>query len=344
MQGLPVRAPGPSGPCRTHAASVPASRQHQPAALRAWQQQALVAMGAWSEGPFLVSAAPGAGKTRPRSSSPARLLRDRVVQRVAVVCPTTPLTRQWAAAAARMGVHLAPDAAALRPPRDFQGVSVTYARVAAVAERWARQCSAGTLVIADEAHHLGEELAWGTGFAKAFGPAARWLLLSGTPFRSDAVADPGRALRRRRRGARRHLHLRRRGPRGHLPPGDVHPVRRRAAVAQRRRRRRGLVRRRPHRARGEPPLPDRDLGRPARRPAADPRRRPRASSRRSAPAGHRDAGGLVVAADTAHARAIAAILKGVTGRSPTVVLHTDAQARRRSSRRSRARPNAGSSR
>ena len=42
--------------------------------------------------------------------------------------------------------------------------------------------------------------------------------------------------------------------------------------------------------------------------------------------GHRDAGGLVVAADTTHARAIAAILKGVTGRSPTVVLHTDAKA------------------
>jgi len=42
--------------------------------------------------------------------------------------------------------------------------------------------------------------------------------------------------------------------------------------------------------------------------------------------GHRDAGGLVVAADSAHARAIAAILKAVTGRAPTVVLHTDAKA------------------
>src|SRR5204863_79630 len=47
------------------------------------------------------------------------------------------------------------------------------------------------LVIADEAHHLGEDLAWGTGFARAFGEAARWLLLSGTPFRSDAAPIPG---------------------------------------------------------------------------------------------------------------------------------------------------------
>jgi hypothetical protein len=50
------------------------------------------------------------------------------VRRVAVVCPTTPLTRQWARAAARLGVHLAPDASELRPPRDFHGVAVTYAR------------------------------------------------------------------------------------------------------------------------------------------------------------------------------------------------------------------------
>ena len=32
-----------------------------------------------------------------------------------VVCPTTPLTRQWALAAGRLGLHLAPDAAELRP-------------------------------------------------------------------------------------------------------------------------------------------------------------------------------------------------------------------------------------
>src|SRR3954447_18277291 len=168
-----------------------AARSIPSAALRAWQERALVAMGSWSSGPFLVAAAPGAGKTRPALELARALLRERAVQRVAVVCPTTPLTRQWAGAAVRLGVHLVPDAAALRPPRDFQGVAVTYARVASVAERWSRQCSPGTLVIADEAHHLGEDLAWGTGFGQAFGTAARWLLLSGTPFRSDAAPIPG---------------------------------------------------------------------------------------------------------------------------------------------------------
>ena len=47
------------------------------------------------------------------------------------------------------------------------------------------------LVIADEAHHLGEDLAWGEAFSRAFGGCARWLLLSGTPFRSDTTPIPG---------------------------------------------------------------------------------------------------------------------------------------------------------
>jgi hypothetical protein len=42
--------------------------------------------------------------------------------------------------------------------------------------------------------------------------------------------------------------------------------------------------------------------------------------------GHRDAGGLVVAADGEHARRVAGALKEVTGRSPVVVLHTEARA------------------
>ena len=157
-----------------------------------WQQRALAAMAHWTDGPFLLSAAPGRGQDRARrSSSPARCCAARSSARVAVVCPTTPLTRQWAAAAARLGLQLAPDAREPAPAADFDGVAVTYARVAQSAARWAPQCSPGTLVIADEAHHLGDDLAWGTGFERAFGAAARWLLLSGTPFRSDATPIPG---------------------------------------------------------------------------------------------------------------------------------------------------------
>ena len=82
--------------------------------LRAWQEAALERMSAWHEGPFLLSAAPGAGKTIPSLVYARGLLRAGIVDRVHVVCPTTPLTRQWAEAAGRLGVQLAPDSDELR--------------------------------------------------------------------------------------------------------------------------------------------------------------------------------------------------------------------------------------
>src|ERR1700741_1578189 len=132
--------------------------------LRAWQRQALDRLAGWDGGPFLVSAAPGAGKTRPALELAAELLRRREAGRVVVRCPTTPLTRQWALAAAAAGVQLAPDAKGAKPRRGFHGVAVTYARVASAPAAWAAQVTPETLVIVDEAHHLGEELAWGSGF------------------------------------------------------------------------------------------------------------------------------------------------------------------------------------
>ena len=45
--------------------------------LRAWQKAALERMSAWQEGPFLLSAAPGAGKTIPSLVYARGLLRRR---------------------------------------------------------------------------------------------------------------------------------------------------------------------------------------------------------------------------------------------------------------------------
>ena len=74
--------------------------------LRAWQTAALAQLSSWREGPFLLSAAPGAGKTIPSLVYARGLLRAGIVKRVHVVCPTTPLTRQWAEAAGRLGCLL----------------------------------------------------------------------------------------------------------------------------------------------------------------------------------------------------------------------------------------------
>jgi superfamily II DNA or RNA helicase len=282
-------------------------------------------MRAWSDGPFLLAAAPGAGKTRPALHYAREGLKSGAVRRVAVVCPTAPLTRQWARAAARMGVHLVPDAAELRPPRDFSGVAVTYARVAGVAERWARQCGGATLVIADEAHHLGDELAWGEGFAHAFGAATRWLLLSGTPFRSDECPIPG--VRYDHGVAAPDVSY---GYADAVRDGICRPV---TFVPYD-----GVLQWRSGEELIESSFADavtaREAGRRYRTAISLeledglPRILAAAHERleQVRAGGHHDAGGLVVAADGEHARAVAKALRAITGRPPTVVLHTEARA------------------
>ncbi|MFP5379346.1 MAG: DEAD/DEAH box helicase [Vicinamibacteria bacterium] len=292
--------------------------------LRGWQSRALDAMAEWREGSFLISAAPGAGKTIPSLVFAAQELRAGRIRRVAVVCPTSPLTRQWARAAARVGLHLLPDAPGLRPPGDFQGVALTYARVAVGAAEYARTCSPGTLVIADEAHHLGEDLAWGAGFKMAFSSARRWMLLSGTPFRSDNSAIPGVVYNGGecvpdvsygyadavRDGVCRPVTFVPYDGTLQWQSGDdvIESSFSDVALSARERSRR-------YRTAISTELAD---GLPRILRAADERLR--------RGGGHRDAGGLVIAADSEHAAQVAKVLREVSGEAPTVVVHTDPRA------------------
>ena len=297
--------------------------------LRAWQRHALDRLASWEHGPFLISAAPGAGKTRPALVLARQLLGTRASTRVVVLCPTTPLTRQWAAAAAALGVQLQPNAASAHPPRDFHGVSVTYARVASDPAAWARKVTSDTLVIVDEAHHLGEDLAWGQGFRTAFAPAARWLLLSGTPFRSDGTPIPG--MRYDDDGVvvpdvsytyseavaegicRPVAFVTFDGSLSWRSGDDVIESSFETVLTGREASRR-------YRTAISTELPD---GLPRILKEAD------AKLRTLRAEGHRNAGALAVAADAGHARQIAKLLTEATGRAPVVVLHTEAQAARK---------------
>jgi superfamily II DNA or RNA helicase len=309
---------------------MPGSLTRSPStSLRAWQHRALDQLGEWREGPFLISAAPGAGKTRPALELARDLLSKRAVRRVAVLCPTTPLTRQWAAAAAVLGVQLQPDARGPKPPRDFAGVAVTYARVASDPASWASKVSADTLVVVDEAHHLGEDLAWGTSFQRAFASTSRWLLLSGTPFRSDATPIPG--VRYDADGlvvpdvsytyaqavsdgvCRPVAFVTFDGSLSWRSGEDVIESSFETVLTAREASRR-------YRTAISTELPD---GLPRILREAD------AKLRTLRTQGHQDAGGLAVAADAAHARQIAKLLNEVTGHAPVVVLHTDANAARK---------------
>ncbi len=300
--------------------------QPRAASLRAWQLRALAEMQPWSEGSFLVSAAPGAGKTRPAVELARRELDAGNIAGVVVACPTVPLTRQWARAASALGVELAPDADTPRPPRGFHGVAVTYARIAKAPARWAAAVRSRTLVIADEAHHLGEELAWGQSFSRAFASSRRWLLLSGTPFRSDAAPIPGVSYdieglaepdvsytyaEAVRDGVCRPVcFVAYDGMLSWRSGEDVIESSFETVLSTREASRR-------YRTAISTELPD---GLPRILREAD------GKLRAVRAAGHADAGGLVIAADSGHARRVAALLREVTGRAPVVVLHAETRA------------------
>jgi superfamily II DNA or RNA helicase len=283
-------------------------------------------MDQWDSGSFLISAAPGAGKTRPALEFARRQLEARAVDGVVIACPTAPLTRQWARAAHALGLELAPDADSPRPPRGFHGVVVTYARIANSPRTWAGGTRERTLVIADEAHHLGEDLAWGVGFGEAFAAASRWLLLSGTPFRSDATPIPGveydanglaepdisysYADAVRDEVCRPVAFVTYDGTLSWRSGDDVIETSFDTVLTSREASRR-------YRTAISTDLPD---GLPRILGEADIRLRRLRADR------HPEAGGLVIAADSEHARKIAARLREVSGVSPVVVLHQDPKA------------------
>jgi superfamily II DNA or RNA helicase len=161
--------------------------------LRSWQEDATEAVRAHSATSFLASATPAAGKTTFGLHIAHRMLSAKFVSRVVVAGPTTHICRQWAADAGRYGIDLEPNRPNSDGPEsaDFHGVAVTYQTIAAGADT--HRLAAGrrpTLLIADEPHHMGDLAAWGLQARRAFDGARFRLLLSGTPFRSDNSAIP----------------------------------------------------------------------------------------------------------------------------------------------------------
>jgi superfamily II DNA or RNA helicase len=160
--------------------------------LRRWQNEALARFLGHADD-FLTVATPGAGKTTFAVVAAQRLIELGEVGRLVVVVPTTHLRSQWATAAARLGVQLdhrfANGTGVIA--KDYDGTVVTYSTVAAAPLLWRKLVTdQPTLVVIDEVHHAGDELSWGAALREAFAPAARRLLLSGTPFRSDGASIP----------------------------------------------------------------------------------------------------------------------------------------------------------
>jgi superfamily II DNA or RNA helicase len=298
--------------------------------LRAWQHEALDAYLRSTPRDFLAVATPGAGKTTFALRIATELLERATVRRIIVVCPTEHLKRQWADAAARVGIHLDPSFtnAQGQHGQHYDGVAVTYAQVASkpLLHR-ARTEAARTLVILDEIHHGGDALSWGDAVREAFDPATRRLALTGTPFRSDTSQIPFVEYEDGLDGVRRSKADHSYGYGNALRDGVVRPVMFLAySGAMRWRSSAGdeMAARL-----GEPMT--KDLVAQAWRTALNPRGewipsvlaaadKRLSEVRRGVP----DAGGLVIATDQETARAYAKSLHEITGEPAVVVLSDDA--------------------
>ena len=297
--------------------------------LRGWQKDAYHEYFRLSRRDFLLVATPGAGKTTYALTVAAELLARREIAFLTVVTPTEHLKHQWAAAAARFGIAIdsAYRNAQGRAGADFAGVAVTYAQVAAhPALHRQRTENRRTLVIFDEIHHAGDALSWGDAVEEAFDPARRRLALTGTPFRSDANPIPFVTYLDEPDGGRRSASDYVYGYGPALEDGVVRPVIFLAYSGEMSWRTRAgdeitatL---------GTPMTKDQVAQ--AWRTALDPAgewvsRVLEAADRRLTEVrrGMPDAGGLVIAGDHEDARAYAALLRGLTGQRPVVVLSDD---------------------
>jgi superfamily II DNA or RNA helicase len=301
--------------------------------LRGWQKDAYHEYFRLPRRDFLLVATPGAGKTAYALTVAAELLARREIATLTVVTPTEHLKHQWAQAASQFGIAIdsAYSNAQGRAGADFKGVAVTYAQVAAhPALHRQRTENRRTLVVFDEIHHAGDALTWGDAAKEAFQGARRRLALTGTPFRSDANPIPFVSYADEPGGGKRSASDYVYGYGPALEDGVVRPVIFLAYSGEMRWRTRAgdeIT------ATLNTPEMTKDQIAQAWRTALDPAgewvgRVLEAADKRLTEVrrGMPDAAGLVIAGDHADARAYAALLRGLTGKRPVVVLSDDPMA------------------
>ncbi|PFG56508.1 superfamily II DNA or RNA helicase [Amycolatopsis sulphurea] len=310
----------------------PAGQDSTARPLRAWQRRALTKYLTRKPKDFLAVATPGAGKTVFGLRIAAELLSDRTVEAVTIVTPTEHLKHQWASAAAAAGIAIDSNFRNTTgvTSRDYTGVAVTYAQVAAHPTlHRVRTENRKTLVILDEIHHGGDAKSWGDAVREAFTPAVRRLALTGTPFRSDDSAIPFVTYEPDAGGFQRSKADHSYGYSDALADGVVRPVvflaysgeaSWRTSAGEEFTARLGEPLTAEQNARAwRTALDPSGEWVPAVLQAADTRL---TQVRQGVP----DAGGLVIATDQESARAYAKILQRISGEMPTLVLSDDPKA------------------
>lgn len=181
-----------------------ATMTHKIEGLRHWQAdsfddyQRKVLQGQRS---YFTVACPAAGKTQSTMYQARWLLDEDFIDQIIVVVPNRTVKRSWKHTAwKKYGIALAQDygngtfsAMSARMVDGTLGVIATYSQVVrGVGPDIFRRLttSARTLVVFDEAHHMGESRSWGDECRRAFDQASFYTLLSGTPIRTDGHLIP----------------------------------------------------------------------------------------------------------------------------------------------------------
>ena len=143
---------------------------------------------------MLVFAGPGAGKTLGALLAFKAMQQEGRLQRFVVFCHRTSILSQWQSAAGRLGLRLEEWPCS----NHADGLLITYQGAGRQLEQLRDDLRnwglAGTLAIADEAHHLGldpdepDNTAWGGTFLELTQHCRLRLGLTGTPFRADNLA------------------------------------------------------------------------------------------------------------------------------------------------------------
>ena len=158
-------------------------------ALREWQDAALERYLREDKRDFLAVACPGAGKTLWALMVAKKLMTDRVIDKIIVVTPSDALRTQWSNNTAA-GLNLRPYD--MREPRvakrGYDGIVTTYQALATGMSSGVieREVDERTMVILDEIHHAADNTAFGVNLRRTFEQAGKRLLLTGTPWRTDA--------------------------------------------------------------------------------------------------------------------------------------------------------------
>ena len=174
---------------------------------RVWQQQLIQLLrrrldpSSSSGRDVLIHAGPGAGKTLGALLGFQAMQQEGRLRRFVVFCHRTSILRQWGGAAARLGLQLkewSPNPCEPKALAEADGWLLTYQgagrqieTLMAELHQWG---GSELLAIADEAHHLGMDPdepdgpIWGRTFLELSHGCRLRLGLTGTPFRADNLA------------------------------------------------------------------------------------------------------------------------------------------------------------